>query len=108
MMEHEMLHAFKLRARGKTYAEIADVMNYSENYIRDILFAVVSGRRHTKVVVSKNHPKLAEHINNNYDGVTLRFAARCKLSQSAITRALRGQGSKATYARIREVAGDVL
>lgn len=108
MTTDEMVHAFRLRARGKTYDEIGELMNYEGHTINDTLSSVIHGRRHVKVVVSKNHPKLAKHINDHYDGVIRRFAARCKLSSSAIQNTLRGRGSKETHKRIQEVAGNVL
>lgn len=108
MTTDELVHAFRLRANGKTFGEIGELMNYSSGAISDGLHAVVSGKRRTKTVVSHNHPRLAEHINDKYDGVIARFAARCGLSENAITNTLRGGGSKATHERIQEVAGNVL
>lgn len=62
MTTDEMVYAFRLRARGKTYDEIGELMNYEGHTINDTLSSVIHGSRHVKVVVSKNHPKVLSKI----------------------------------------------
>ena len=85
MNKEDRMTAFEMRCDGKTWAQIAALLNYDETTVRDDLYSVITRQTHYAHII---YPALAGHITRHYMGSIERFAVYMQVSPHRLRRVL--------------------
>lgn len=85
MNKEDRMKAFEMRCDGKTWAQIAALLNYDETTVRDDLYSVITRQKHYAHII---YPALAAHIARHYMGSIERFAVYMQVSPHRLRRVL--------------------
>ncbi len=81
MTREERELAFAMRMDGKTWEEIAEVLGYDPEAVRQDLTRVVQKQsRDSKII----YPEIKEYIRKECNGSIYTFACRCNMSKSTM------------------------
>lgn len=83
MTREEREKAFEMRLDGKSWEEIAEVLGYDAEWIRQDMVEAINKRKKVSAVI---YPAVAEHIATHCNGSIYTFACRCNMSKSAMYR----------------------